>query len=166
MKELHALQIAWAVHQTQVDKSGVPYIRHVMRVGEQLADPLDRIVGFLHDAIEDGPKLAPPDRPFFDIVGHDPVARVIEQELGSTIRDLVRRLTRREGEDYCDDYLVRVCREPVTRRVKRADCIDNMSRLSQIPDATERERLAKKYNRAFALEGYGTSRHSRARQRR
>lgn len=40
-------------HEKQLDKQGQPYILHVLRVMLRLQDPDDRIVGLLHDVVED-----------------------------------------------------------------------------------------------------------------
>ena len=48
-----ALELSFMHHRYQVDKSNEPYFRHVFRVSE-MGDSIDeRIVGLLHDLIED-----------------------------------------------------------------------------------------------------------------
>ena len=48
-----ACELAFRAHAGQVDKSGAPYIAHVVRVAAKLADPEDVVVALLHDTVED-----------------------------------------------------------------------------------------------------------------
>ena len=48
-----ALRIATLKHDGQVDKQGIPYIEHPIRVAASLRDPGLKIVALLHDTIED-----------------------------------------------------------------------------------------------------------------
>lgn len=50
-----AIEIAVEAHAGQVDKAGAPYILHPLRVMLSLDGEEDRIVGVLHDVIEDCP---------------------------------------------------------------------------------------------------------------
>lgn len=48
-----AIKIAEKAHRKQVDKYGAPYIMHVMRVMNFGKTLDEKIVGILHDVIED-----------------------------------------------------------------------------------------------------------------
>ena len=48
-----AIRFALAVHTEQVDKSGMPYAGHIMRVMASGKTIDEKIVGVLHDVIED-----------------------------------------------------------------------------------------------------------------
>ncbi|PZD75472.1 GTP pyrophosphokinase [Acaryochloris thomasi RCC1774] len=48
-----AINLAHQAHAGQVDKAGQPYISHPLRVMQQLSTTPDKIVGVLHDAVED-----------------------------------------------------------------------------------------------------------------
>ena len=50
-----AVSIAVAAHKGQTEKAGAPYILHPLRVMQSLDTDLERIVGVLHDVVEDGP---------------------------------------------------------------------------------------------------------------
>jgi (p)ppGpp synthase/HD superfamily hydrolase len=50
-----AIAIAVAAHTGQTDKAGVPYILHPLSIMHSLETDLERIVGVLHDVVEDGP---------------------------------------------------------------------------------------------------------------
>ena len=119
-------------HAGQVDKAGVPYITHPQRVAGRLESPEAQVVGWLHDTVEDtGLTL-----------------QEVEAQFGPATAAAVDAVSRREGEDW-DAYLRRVKANPVARRVKISDLIDN-SNLSRIPRVAMKdvERQAK-YNRAL-----------------
>ncbi|MBS0027898.1 phosphohydrolase [Chitinophaga sp. 22321] len=48
-----AIEIATAAHKDQVDKYGQPYIGHVFRVMQMGRTEEEKIVGVLHDVVED-----------------------------------------------------------------------------------------------------------------
>ena len=48
-----AIELAKKAHKNQKDKAGKPYIGHCLRVMDSLNTPEDKIVGVLHDVIED-----------------------------------------------------------------------------------------------------------------
>lgn len=48
-----AIEIATQAHQGATDKYGVPYINHVTRVMNMGGSDNEKIVGILHDVIED-----------------------------------------------------------------------------------------------------------------
>ncbi len=47
------IQIATEAHRGQLDKSGLPYIEHPLRVMAMGTNDNERVVGVLHDIIED-----------------------------------------------------------------------------------------------------------------
>ena len=125
---------AWAekMHRGQTDKSGNPYIGHPERVAGRLKSPEEQVVGWLHDTVEDT----------------EMTLSEIEGGFGPETTAAVDAISRRDGEEW-DDYLKRVKQDPVARRVKISDLIDN-SNLSRLAEITMRdvERQAK-YNRAL-----------------
>ena len=127
-----ARALATAAHAGQVDKAGLPYITHPERVAGRLESPEARVVGWLHDTVEDT-----------DVTLSD-----IEARFGPETAAAVDAVSRRPGEAW-EDYLKRVKADPVARQVKISDLIDN-SNLTRIPRVTLRdvERQAK-YNRAL-----------------
>lgn len=50
-----AIEIAAEAHRDQTDKAGAPYLLHPLRVMMSLDTDEERIVGVLHDVVEDGP---------------------------------------------------------------------------------------------------------------
>ena len=127
-----ARALATAAHAGQVDKAGLPYVTHPERVASRLESPAARVVGWLHDTVEDtGLTLAE-----------------VEAQFGPATAAAVDAVSRREGEDW-DAYLRRVKANPVARLVKISDLIDN-SNLSRIPRVTLRDvQRQAKYNRAL-----------------
>ncbi len=50
-----AIAIAIEAHRGQYDKAGAPYVLHPLRVMLSLGSNVERIVGVLHDVVEDCP---------------------------------------------------------------------------------------------------------------
>lgn len=48
-----AMRIAYDAHHNHQDKSGTPYIYHVMHLAEEMNDELSVVVALLHDVLED-----------------------------------------------------------------------------------------------------------------
>lgn len=108
----HAELCARAAHFEQFDKGGVPRIEHVLHVGRQFEDPIHRIVGILHDTLEDSE--------LFHVDG-------IQDVFGCDVARAVLAISRVEGESYFD-YIDRVKKEPVATAVKIEDLKHNMDR--------------------------------------
>ncbi len=117
-----AIAIAKTVHQNQLDKAGKPYIGHPLRVMNQL-DTLDaKIVGVLHDTIEDS------DLTLTDLK---------DQGFPEEIITAIAAITKQPGEDY-ETYLKRVMANPLALRVKIADMTDNLD-ISRIENPTPKD---------------------------
>ena len=127
-----AKDLAYSQHRGQTDKAGMPYIQHPQRVAERMKTPEEAVVAWLHDTVEDtGLTLDE-----------------IKARFGEETAQAVDAISRREGEKW-EDYLDRVIRNPLARKVKISDLIDN-SNLSRIPHVTLKDvKRQKKYNRAL-----------------
>lgn len=123
-----AIEIAVDGHKGQVDKNGELYILHPMRVMGAFQDDARRIVGILHDIVEDT---------------HYELADLAKTGFGDDIRNAVDAITKRDGEPY-NDYLGRIITNDIARDVKLADISDNSSRLERVSEP-DRSRLRKKY---------------------
>ena len=79
------MEFAEECHRGQVDKSGVMYVLHPLRVMRQMDSDTERIVGVLHDVVED-----------------TPVTLQILKEKGYSeeIVEAIDCLTKREEESY------------------------------------------------------------------
>ena len=128
-----AITIAAEAHAGQEDKAKAPYILHPLRVMLKLTTTEERIVGVLHDVVEDT------DWTIEDLRSEgfsEDVLRGIES------------VTKRPGEDY-EEFVDRAALDPIGRRVKRADLEDN-SDLSRIAAPTDHDReRSEKYRRAI-----------------
>ena len=109
-----ALQIAAAAHAGQVDKQGLPYILHPLRVMDAVDGLEAKVVAVLHDVVED------------TAVTMEDLERA---GFSAAILAAVRCVTHAEGETYAD-YVVRCKSDPIALRVKLADLADN-TRLSR-----------------------------------
>jgi hypothetical protein len=132
-----AIAIAAEAHAGQIDKAGQPYILHPLRVMLLLTALEDRVVGVLHDVVEDGGEACSLDR-------------LREEGFSETILAAIDSITKRpEEEDDYDAFIRRAAKHPVGRRVKLADLEDNCD-LSRISAPTERDyRRIEKYRRAI-----------------
>ncbi|MBQ8109870.1 MAG: HD domain-containing protein [Clostridia bacterium] len=127
-----ARALAERLHEGQTDKAGLPYITHPQRVASRLEDPEAQVVGWLHDTVEDTALTL----------------KEVEARFGPETAAAVDAVSRREGEAW-PDYIMRVRANPVARRVKISDLIDN-SNLSRIPRVTMKDvRRQAKYNQAL-----------------
>jgi (p)ppGpp synthase/HD superfamily hydrolase len=137
MSTLHrAIEIAVAAHVGQTDKAGAPYILHPLRVMLSLEGDADRIVGVLHDVIEDCPGWTP--------------ERLREEGFSEPILAALAHVTKlSENEDYTA-FIARAGRNPIAARVKRADLLDNLD-VRRLPVVTEKDgRRLSKYLAALA----------------
>ncbi len=130
-----AIEIATEAHAGQTDKAGEPYILHSLRVAACLPDGEARIVGVLHDVVEDTPWT---------------IEQLRAEGFSEAVLAGVYAVTRRDGESY-GDLIVRAGRDPIGREVKIADLADNMD-LSRLTEVTEKDRRRLvKYRGALAL---------------
>jgi hypothetical protein len=104
-----ALQIAASAHEGQADKDGQPYILHPLRVMAGVEGLEAKVVGVLHDVLEDTSVTADDLR---------------DAGFGEPIVAAVLCVTRRDDESYAE-YVIRCKGDDLARRVKLADLEDN-----------------------------------------
>lgn len=133
-----AEKVAAEAHKNQVDKGGHPYIEHPRAVASFLNNTEYKIIGFLHDVVED-----------------TPITLEDLKKMGFTDRivNSVRLVTKTENYVY-EEYLSDIKKDEGARNVKMADLKHNMD-LSRIPNPTEKDmKRIEKYKKSFAfLEG-------------
>jgi len=117
-----AIMIAAAAHSGQSSKDGEPYIMHPIRVMTAVRTDPERIVGVLHDVVEDTEVTLEVLR---------------EKGFSQEILDAVDAVTEREGEDYMT-FVARCKANIIARHVKLADVADNMN-LERIPELTQKD---------------------------
>lgn len=117
-----AIQLAVEAHEGDTDTAGATYIRHPLRLMEQMDTEQERIVAVLHDVVEDSEK---------DL-------EEIEEKFGREVRDAVDALTKDQDDDvdYLDEYIPEIASNPLARKVKRADLRDNLdvTRLTEVDE--------------------------------
>jgi (p)ppGpp synthase/HD superfamily hydrolase len=131
-----AIEIAVVAHAGQTDKAGAPYILHPLRVMLALDSEDERIVGVLHDVIEDCPEWTP--------------ERLRDEGFSDRILVALEHVTKlSEDEDY-GAFIARAAGNPIACRVKRADLMDNLD-VRRLPAVTEKDgRRLTKYLAALA----------------
>lgn len=115
-----AISIAVEAHRGSVDKSGVPYILHPLRLMSRMTTDAERMIAVLHDVVEDT---------------NWTLDALRAEGFSEDILSALDCLTRREGETY-EAFIARASANPLARRVKIADLEDNMDirRLSRLAD--------------------------------
>lgn len=123
-----AIGIAVEAHRGQRDRNGQPYILHPLRVMFRLQTDEERMVGILHDVVEDTPWT-------FEALG--------KEGFSAQVLNAIDCVTKREGESY-EDFVNRSAANPLARRVKLADLEDNMD-VRRLPGVRPKdfERMAK-----------------------
>jgi len=131
-----AIQIATAAHQLQQDKFGQPYLGHLFRVMNAGKTEDEKIVGILHDLVEDTTWT------FEDLA---------KEGFAPHIIDAIKCLTKTtEAEDY-EAFIERVKPNALAVKVKISDLTDNLD-IKRIPEITEKDipRL-NKYLKAYRM---------------
>lgn len=130
----YATEIAIEVHAKQKDKNGQPYLGHVLRVMSAGHTLQEKIVGALHDVIEDS-----------DWTLEDLANKGFSDEILSALD----AMTHHEDSETYDEYLLRVAENAIAVRVKLNDLSDNMDirRLNSLDDAAVAR--TRKYLKAY-----------------
>ena len=129
-----AIEIATEAHQGQFDKAGRDYIGHPLRVMEMGKTEEEKIVGVLHDVIEDT------DWTF---------EKLAEEGFSDEVITALRCVTKiSENENY-DDFIDRVKKNPLAVAVKINDLTDNMD-IRRLPYLSDKDvKRLKKYLKAY-----------------
>ena len=117
-----AIEIAVSAHKGVFDKGGNPYILHPLRVMMSLTTKDEKIVGVLHDVVEDSEDWD------FD--------KLKAEGFSDTVLDSLRSVTKfSEDEDY-DAFIQRGLDNSIGRAVKIADIKDNLdvTRIGELKD--------------------------------
>ena len=129
-----AIQIATEAHMGQLDKAGKDYIGHPLRVMEMGKTEEEKIVGVLHDVVEDG-----------DWTFEALEAEGFSKEVIAALRCVTKTS---ENENY-DDFIERVKKNPLAVAVKINDLTDNMD-IRRLPYLSDKDvKRLKKYLKAY-----------------
>lgn len=129
-----AIEVAIEAHSQQKDKVGKPYLLHVFSVMAKGKTDDEKIVGLLHDVVEDT------DKTIDDLYAFG---------FSKTVLDAVECLTKRQNENY-SEFIERVKQNPLATKVKINDLEDNMD-IKRLPKIAEKDverlnRYLKAYN--------------------
>lgn len=129
-----AIEIATEAHRGQVDKSGNDYIDHPLRVMDAGNTTDEKIVGVLHDVVEDS------DWTF---------ERLAAEGFSDKVIEALRCVTKiSEGEPY-DKFIARIKTNPLAVAVKLNDLSDNMD-IRRLPYLSDKDvKRLKKYLKAY-----------------
>ena len=106
-----AIEIAVNAHKNQKDKSGAPYILHLIRVMEKGKTEIEKICGILHDLVEDT---------------NWTFEKIAKEGFSNEIIDVLKCVTKEsENEDY-NRFIKRVMKNETAISVKINDLNENM----------------------------------------
>ena len=129
-----AIEIATLAHNGQFDKSGKDYIGHPLRVMEMGKTEEEKIVGVLHDVIEDT----------------NWTFEALEKEgFSKEVINALRCVTKLSENENYDDFIERVKKNPLAVAVKINDLSDNMD-IRRLPYLSDKDvKRLKKYLKAY-----------------
>ena len=129
-----AIEIALKAHAGQVDKTGMPYIGHVMRVMQAGRTIDEKIVGVLHDIVEDTPWT---------------FEALLAEGFPAHIVDALRCVTKLHDDEPYEAFIERVKSNPLAVAVKINDMTDNMD-IRRLADITDKDAIRlRKYLKAY-----------------
>jgi len=135
-----AIEIAVNAHKGVTDKGGNPYIVHPLRVMMSLKSDNEKIVGVLHDVVEDAE-----DWDF---------ERLKEEGFSEEVLDGLRSVTKTSEEEDYNEFVQRALTNEIGRAVKIADIRDNLD-VTRIDELRQKDmnRLNKYKNALKVLLG-------------
>lgn len=129
-----AIEIATEAHRGQLDKAGCDYIEHPLRVMAAGKSLDEKIVGVLHDVVEDT------NWTFEGLAAEGFSAEVIEA---------LRCVTKLSESEPYDKFIARVKRNPLAVAVKLNDLSDNMD-IRRLPYLSDKDvKRLKRYLKAY-----------------
>ncbi len=107
-----AIEIAVAAHKGMTDKGGNPYILHPLRIMISLTTEDERIVGVLHDVVEDCPEWT--------------FERLQAEGFSERVLTSLKSVTKGSTDNDYQAFVERAKSDPIGRMVKIADIKDNL----------------------------------------
>ena len=131
-----AIEIAKQAHAGQVDKGGADYIGHPLRVMEMCDTEEEKIVGVLHDVVEDS----------------DWTFEMLEAEgFTSEVIEALKCVTKLSKDEDYYEFIERVMANELARQIKLYDLKDNMD-LRRIREPSDEDlQRVEKYRKAYRL---------------
>jgi len=108
-----AIKIAQKAHKNQTDKFGTPYIGHVMRVMNAGKTYDEKIVGVLHDVIEDCPEIT--------------LEYLLQEGFPNEIVFAIECLTKNPPDQDYTEFVKQTEKSALAVSVKMNDLQDNMN---------------------------------------
>lgn len=129
-----AIEIATKAHAGQFDKGGKEYIGHPLRVMEMGKTEAEKIVGVLHDVIEDTSIT---------------IEYLSEEGFSKEILDALLCVTKLSNKEDYDHFISRVMTNPLAVKVKINDLKNNMD-ITRLIRVTEKDLVRiRKYQKAY-----------------
>ena len=130
-----AIRISTNAHTGQVDKAGMPYILHPIRVMMNVKTIYQKTLAILHDVLEDTSVT-------IDMLWDDGFSDAFLKDLSL--------LTRDENTPY-DEYILRIKENNNVRKVKIADMRDNTNILRYHELESKHMKMIEKYHKAIKI---------------
>ena len=126
-----AIKIAQKAHKNQTDKFGTPYIGHVIRVMNAGKTYNEKIVGVLHDVIEDCPEIT--------------LDYLLQEGFPNEIVFAIECLTKNPSDQDYTEFIKQTEKSPLAVSVKMNDLQDNMNltRFNRLMTEKDMNRLNK-----------------------
>lgn len=132
-----ALKFAYDAHHGQLDYNGIPYIFHPLHLAEGMDDEISCCAALLHDVVEDT----------------EVTMEQLQREFPGEVTQVVALLTHEDGSDYFD-YVRRIGKHPIAKKVKLADLAHNSDHSRCVGSGLTQEQLnywKEKYAKARAI---------------
>ena len=107
-----AIEIAVSAHKGVKDKGGNPYILHPFRVMLSLNSEEEKIVGVLHDVVEDAEDWT--------------FEKLQDEGFSTQILEGLQSVTKTSEDENYDEFVQRALTNAIGRQVKIADIKDNL----------------------------------------
>ena len=129
-----AIEIATEAHKGQYDKAGNDYIGHPLRVMDMGRTEEEKIVGVLHDVVEDTEWT---------------FAQLAAEGFSQEVIDALQCVTKLSENENYDDFIERVKKNALATAVKINDLSDNMD-IRRLPYLSDKDvKRLKKYLKAY-----------------
>ena len=129
-----AIEIATEAHKGQYDKAGNDYIGHPLRIMDVGRTEEEKIVGVLHDVVEDTEWT---------------FAQLAAEGFSQEVIDALQCVTKLSENENYDDFIERVKKNPLATAVKINDLSDNMD-IRRLPYLSDKDvKRLKKYLKAY-----------------
>ena len=119
-----AIEIAVSAHKGVKDKGGNPYILHPLRVMLSLNSEEEKIVGVLHDVVEDAEDWT--------------FEKLQDEGFSTQILEGLKSVTKTSEDENYDEFVQRALTNAIGRQVKIADIKDNLD-VTRIDILTEKD---------------------------